>query len=129
MKVYVDSDVLIWHLRGDRRALACLRRLRDDPDVELWTGALQRAEIVFHMRPGEEEATHLLLDALKTAPIDRAIVDQAGRLFRRWNPSHGVDIADASLAGTALETGGRVVTLNVKHFPMPELRVDRGWKN
>ena len=64
MRVYVDSDVVIWHLRGERRALACLRRLQEDLDMEMWTGALQRAEIVFHMRSGEEESTLLLLDQL-----------------------------------------------------------------
>jgi predicted nucleic acid-binding protein len=127
VRAYIDSDVLIWHLRGDRRALACLRRLRDEPGLELWTGALQRAEIGFHMRAGEEETTLLLLDELRTAPVDHAIVDLAGRLYRRWHPSHGVDIADALLAGTILQTGGKLITLNTKHFPMPDLLVARAW--
>ena len=54
MRAYIDSDVLIWHLRGDARALSFLRRLRDEGAYELWTGAMQRAEVVFFMRPGEE---------------------------------------------------------------------------
>ena len=28
MKAYLDSDVLIWHLRGERKALNLLMRLR-----------------------------------------------------------------------------------------------------
>lgn len=127
MRTYVDSDVLIWHLRGDRRALQALQRLRDERRGELWTGAMQRAEIVFFMRPGEEDATERLLGQLRTAALDEETVDLAGRLYRRWHPSHGVDIHDALLAATALRRGGRIVTLNVRHYPMPDLDVVRGW--
>jgi len=36
-----------------------------------------------------------------------------------------VDVADALLAATVLEAGAKLVTGNVKHFPMPELAVER----
>ena len=96
MRAYVDADVLIWHLRGERKALNFLRQLRDSGDYEFWTGALQRAEVVFFMRPGEKEATELFLSQLQTAPVDQAIVDTAGAFYRQWHPSHGVDINDES---------------------------------
>ena len=128
MKAYVDSDILIWHLRGDERALAFLIELRSRPEYELWTGALQRAEVVFFMRPDEEEATELFLSHFKTAPVDQAIVDEAGRLYRQWNPSHGIDPNDALLAATALNTGGKIYTLNVRHYPIPDLAVERAWE-
>lgn len=127
MKTYIDSDVLIWHLRGERRAARLLQRLRSDRTRELWTGALQRAEIVFFMRPEEEHATLLLLGELKTAPVDQSIVDRAAGLYRRWHPGHGVDIHDCILAATAMQSGGEIFTLNRKHFPMPELTVTRAW--
>ncbi|MEE8432944.1 MAG: hypothetical protein V3S16_16985, partial [Candidatus Desulfatibia sp.] len=68
MKAYIDSDVLIWHLRGERKALNLLKRLRDKEKFGLWTGAMQRAEVVFFMRPEEEEATLLFLTQFQTAP-------------------------------------------------------------
>ena len=126
MKTFVDSDVLIWHLRGERKAHALLRELRG-AGAELWTGALQRAEVVFFMRPAEEESTRLFLSLFQTAPVDQRIVDLAGALFRKWNPSHGLDIHDALLAATAMETGGRIVTLNLKHYPMPDVAVRKAW--
>ena len=49
MKAFIDSDVLIWHLRGERKALNLLKRIRDREQFELWTGAMQRAEVVFFM--------------------------------------------------------------------------------
>lgn len=127
MRAYVDSDVLIWHLRGDPKALAFLTSLRDKDEFELWTGALQRAEVVFFMRPQEEEATELFLSHFRTEVVDQSIVDSAGRLYRRWHPSHGIDPNDAFLAATAMKTGGKVFTLNTKHYPMPNLLVEKAW--
>ena len=98
MRAYIDSDVLIWHLRGKRRAVSFLRDLRNSGEYELWTGALQRAEVVFFMRPGEEEATGLFLSQFKTAPADQAIVDTAGALYRKWHPSHGIDVSTRKAA-------------------------------
>ena len=127
MRAYIDSDVLIWHLRGERRALDFLRRLRDDGEHELWTGAMQRAEIVFFMKPQEEEGTLLLLSQFKTAHVSQDIVDEAGTLYRRWHPSHGLDVNDAILAATVMQTGGHVFCLNRKHYPMPDLVVKKAW--
>ena len=127
MRAYIDSDVLIWQLRGDKAALKFLTALRDAGEYELWTGALQRAEIVFFMKPDEYEATELFLSQFKTAPVDQKIVDKAGKLYRTWAPSHGLDMMDAILAATALETGGHIFTLNKKHYPMPEIIVKRAW--
>ena len=88
---------------------------------------MQRAEVVFFMRPHEEEATLLFLSQFKTATVDQVIVDAAAALYRRWHPSHGVDINDAILAATAIRTGGQIFCLNTKHYPIPEVLVRRAW--
>lgn len=128
MKAFIDSDVLIWHLRGERKALNLLVKLRDQERFELWTGALQRAEVVFFMRPVEEDATYLFLSQFQTASVDQVIIDKAGEFYRQWNPRAGTDINDAILAATVFQTGGKIYTLNTKHYPMPELHVQRAWK-
>ncbi len=127
MRAYIDSDILVWHLRGERKALHFLRALRDKGGYELWTGALQRAEVVFFMRPGEEEATELFLSQFKTAAVDQPIVDAAAALYRKWHPSHGIDVNDAMLAAMAMKTGGMIYCLNTKHYPMPGVVVHRAW--
>ena len=128
MRAYIDSDILVWHLRGEDKAKKLLINLRDVERYSLYTGVMQRAEVVFFMRPEEEKDTEYFLSQFWTEPLDKTIVDLAGRLFRMWNPSHGVDTNDAILAATAMQTGGRIYTLNVKHYPMPELNVQRAWK-
>ncbi len=127
MKVFIDADILIWHLRGERKAINFLRKLVNDPAMELWTGAMQRAEVVFFMRPDEEEQTLLLLSQFKTAAVGQSIVDEAGRLFRKWHPSHGIDPNDAILAATALVNGGQIQTLNKRHYPMKDVVVNKAW--
>ncbi len=112
MRAYIDSDVLIGHLRGERKALNFLRKLRDAGEYDLWTGAMQRAEVVFFMRPEEEESTMLFLSQFKTAPVDQLIVDKAVALYHTWHHSHGVDINDVILAATAMHTGGQIFCLN-----------------
>ena len=124
MKAYIDSDILIWHLRGERKALNLLKRLRDKEQFDLWIGAMQRAEVVFFMRPAEQSATLLFLAQFQTASIDQQIIDKAGEFYRQWNPRSGTDVNDAILAATVLQTGGRIYTLNSNHYPIPEVTVD-----
>ncbi len=127
MRAYVDADVLIGHLRGLLPARGFISGLRANPLYELWMGALQRAEVLFFMRPDEEEATLGLFSQFKTAPVDQRIVDAAAAMYRRWNPSHGVDVNDAMLAATVRATGGKLYTLNTRHYPMDDVLVERAW--
>ncbi|MFQ5480857.1 MAG: type II toxin-antitoxin system VapC family toxin [Thermodesulfobacteriota bacterium] len=127
MRAYIDSDVLIWHLRGKKKAKDFIRALRGNKEFELWIGAMQRAEVVFFMRKDEEEKTLLFLSLFKTAPLDQVTIDRAGEMYREWNPSHGIDTNDAILAATAMETGGKIFCLNTRHYPMPDLLMERAW--
>jgi len=127
MRAYVDSDILIWHLRGEYKAMSFLGELRKTGEYEPWTGALQRAEVLFFTRPEEEKATELFLSIFKTAPVDQAIIDAAAKLYKRWNPSHGIDTHDAILAATAMQTGGKIFTQNLKHYPMTNILIQKAW--
>jgi hypothetical protein len=42
MRAYIDSDILIWHLRGKPKARDFIRRIQKTDEFELWTGAMQR---------------------------------------------------------------------------------------
>lgn len=126
MRAYIDSDVLIWHLRGEKRATKLFRALADEGS-ELWTGAMQRAEVVFFMRPAEQRATMAFLSRFKTESVAQSIVDLAGAFYRQWHPSRAIDANDALLAATAAITGGKIYTLNLKHYPMPDVAVLRAW--
>jgi hypothetical protein len=128
MKVFFDTDVLIWHLRGDKRALHFFKELSArQPSAEWYTGALNRAEIVFFMKPVETNNTLLFLTRFETAPVDEDVVDTASVLYRKWSPSCGMDINDAVLAATVEREGGLLYTLNTKHYPMNTFFVEKAF--
>lgn len=128
MRAYIDSDILIWHLRGEKKAFRLLSKIRDVEKYEMWIGALQRAEITFFMRKNEEKNTMLFLSQFKTASVDQDIIDAASKIYREWNPSHGIDVNDAILAATAMKSGGKIYCQNTKHYPMLDIVIERGWK-
>ncbi|MFH0926212.1 MAG: PIN domain-containing protein [bacterium] len=127
MRAYIDSDILIWHLRGDFKALNFFKELHKRGEYELWIGAMQRAEIVFFMRPNEEEKTLIFLSQFKTASVDQQCIDLASSIYRKWNPSHGTDVNDAILAALVKQSGGRIFCLNIKHYPMSEIITTKAW--
>jgi predicted nucleic acid-binding protein len=127
MRTYIDSDVLIWYLRGELQARRFFRKISKNRDLDLWIGALQRAEIVCFMRPHEETLTLEFLSRFKTADVSQRIVDAGALLYRKWGKSHGTDVNDAMLAATVVGSHGHLFTLNAKHFPMPELTVTKAW--
>jgi predicted nucleic acid-binding protein len=113
----VDTSVLIDYLRGNDAAAELLERER--VAAPLHASEITRLEVLAGMRPAEESATQSLLATLIWHPVDEQIAERAGELGRQWLPSHhNIDSADLAIAATALTTGSRLLTLNVRHFPM-----------
>ena len=119
MTVLVDTSVLIDYLRGDEAAADVLeseRRL-----APLHASEITRLEVLAGMRASEEDGTRLLMSTLVWHPVDERVAERAGALGRRWLPSHrGIDGADLAIAATAVELDARLLTCNVRHFPMFE---------
>jgi predicted nucleic acid-binding protein len=58
------------------------------------------------------------LAAFRVVPVTAEIAREGGLLRSRFGKSHGVGLADALLAATALHEHAELATLNVKHYPM-----------
>lgn len=121
MTALVDTSVLVDYLRGNEGAVDLLEEERR-ADV-LHASEVTRLEVLAGMRPSEEEQTRALLSTFLWHPLDAEVAEQAGALGRRWLPSHHtIDAADLAIAATAILIDGRLLTLNVRHFPMiPDL--------
>ncbi len=91
---------------------------------DLHASEMTRLEVLAGMRPAEKASTGSLLSTLVWHPVDAEVADEAGALGRRWLPSHhAIDGADLAIAATTILLGARLLTLNVRHFPMfPSLR-------
>ena len=110
----VDTDVLIWHLRGYPQAT---RRL--DEMGALTLSAVSYLEVLQGMRNKAELAAVKKMLTHRAAillPVTEAITQRAIGLMEAITLSHGLQMGDALIAATALNHGLPVLTANVKHF-------------
>jgi hypothetical protein len=115
--VLVDTSVIIDYLRGHHGAKEVLEGER--LAAPLHASEITRLEVIAGMRTNEEGGTRSFLSIFIWHPVDTLIAERAGELGRRWLPSHrSIDSADLAIAATALVTGCKLLTCNVKHFPM-----------
>lgn len=123
MSTVIDSDLLIWFLRGMPEARLAIREARRR-DARLLSITPVRTEVLRGMRPGEEKLTTDLLDLIEWVSVDVGLADRAGELGRSYRHSHqGIEIVDLLLAAASERFGAELLTRNVKHFPMiPGLR-------
>jgi len=112
----LDTDVLIDFLRGVPPAVEWLEQLQARPLISVITIAELRAG----MKSGEEPVLERLIEAVMTCEITPGIARLGGDFRRRFGPSHGAGLADALIAATSVTRNARLVTLNVRHFPMLE---------
>ena len=114
----VDTDVLIWHLRGYPQATRRLDELgaltlSAVSYLEVLQGIRNKAELVAVKKMLQHRAATLL-------PMSKAITQRAIELMESLTLSHGLQIGDALIADTALEHQLPVLTANVKHFSAVE---------
>lgn len=110
----LDSSVLIDYLRGRPEAQVVV-----DGTEEPIASEITRYEVLSGVKPGEEGLTEDVLALPAWIDVDEAIARRAADLARRYRASFsGIEDADYLIAATALDLGARLVTTNVRHFPM-----------
>lgn len=122
--LFLDTTVLIDYLRGDAVVVERIQALAERSS-QPWVCAINVEEIWRGVRPGEEDAVKGLIAGLRLAPLGAAEGARAGR-WRREYSGKGVTLeqADCLVAAAAVGVGARLVTANVKDFPMPELELE-----
>ncbi len=114
----VDTDVLIWHLRGYPQAARRLDQLNP-----LTLSAVSYLELLQGMRNRAELAAVKKMLELRKAvvlPVTEAVTQRAIALMESLALSHGLQMGDALIAATALEQQLPVLTANTKHFEAVE---------
>jgi predicted nucleic acid-binding protein len=114
MSLLVDTDVLIWHLRGYPQATQRLDQL-----PRLILSSVSYFEILQGIRNKDELQALKKMLALRQAeilPLTPEITTCAGALLEALTLSHGLGMGDALIAATALEHAYSVLTANTKHF-------------
>jgi len=119
MSSFIDTSVLIDHSRGVPAARAAL--IEAAAQGPLHSSEIVRAELQILIREQELQLVEPLLHAIVWHPVDQPVAELAGALGRRWLPAfNGIDAADFLIAATATLLDARLLTRNVRHFPMFE---------
>ncbi len=121
MTVLVDSDILIEVSRGrDQKILSRWADLGSSDDVVMYS-PVTVAELWAGARPQEYGALTELFRCLICAPMDDETGRKAGDFLRQYRKSHGIELADALIAATAVLNRASLWTRNRKHYPMADL--------
>jgi predicted nucleic acid-binding protein len=118
--VVVDSDVLIWVLRGDAEATGGLRNAVIVTEGSVYITPVQIAEIYAGLRPREKPKMEGLLASIGTLDIVGVTGKLAGEFLNQYAKSHGVTLADAMIAAAVRLNSAELWTRNRKHYPMLE---------
>ncbi|MBS0616803.1 MAG: type II toxin-antitoxin system VapC family toxin [Spirochaetes bacterium] len=110
----IDSDVIIWSLRGNAKARNLIQA-----QVPFQISVVTYMEIVQGMRNTSE--LKIFVGQLKkwsvaTIQIDRDISARAMLFVEDYFLSHKMLIADALIAATAIEMQETLLTANTKHY-------------
>ena len=114
----VDTDVLIWHLRGYAQAT---RRL--DQLGALTLSAVSYLEVLQGIRNKSELVAvknMLVRRSAKLLPLSESVTERAIAMMELLTLSHGLQMGDALIAATALDHGLPILTANVRHFSVVE---------
>ena len=119
----LDTSVLIDVLNGKHNRDALLKGLLSQGDM-LACCAVNVSEVYAGMRPKEESRTEQLLQSLEYFEINWEVARLAGLLKRDYSKKgQTLSLSDTTIAAVALSYNLTLITDNVKHYPMPQLRL------
>jgi predicted nucleic acid-binding protein len=110
----IDTDILIWCLRGNPKAVKAIDGLQDRlvsqiTRMELILGCRSKNEITLLKR-------FLVDGGFRVIALSQEIGSRADLYLEERHLSHGVGLPDALIAATASLQGQPLFTANAKHF-------------
>ena len=119
----VDTDVLIWYLRGNENAKNLIHSIGDFcisgvTHIELVQGMRNKKELRLFQKTLHQWNT-------KTIYMSEEISAKALFYVEEYFLSHSMQLADALIASTATNYGLKLITANDKHYRViKELEID-----
>lgn len=113
----VDSDIIIWYLKGREKEAKLLQELSQKG--ELFFSVVTIAEI----RAGLTRNAKKVIGELKNIFVPLDITADVAELAGEFKQKYRLDIADMFIAACAVKSNSILITYNKKHFPMPEIKL------
>jgi tRNA(fMet)-specific endonuclease VapC len=115
MPYLVDSDVIIWALRGRPDVVELLLDLSGEETIAC--SALNVLEVEVGAKPAEMKAVRQHLESYEIFPVLPSTARKAAEILRSSSRKpHRGEWADAVIAATALLNGLTLVTFNARHY-------------
>ena len=118
----IDTDVLIWYLRGNISAKKALAA-----NIPFKISVINYLELIQGMRDKNELKTlqkQLKKWSTNIIQINESISTYSMYLVENYYPSHSLETGDAIIAATALDNNETLLTANYKHYSyIPNLQV------
>jgi predicted nucleic acid-binding protein len=121
-KYLLDSDIIIWHLRGRKEITEMLKDLQRSGLPAC--SAISVLEVQLGIKTkDEEEKTNRFLQSLKVFDVTIDIANIAAKLIREYKVKGvTIDIPDSIIASTCILHDLILVTYNRRHYPISELK-------
>ena len=120
----IDTDVLIWYLRGNENAGKII-----NANIPFNISVVSYMELIQGMRSkGELKVLQKQLKKWSTSiiQIDVNISTRAMFFVEDYCLSHSLELADAMIAATAIENHEILLTANDKHYGfIPNIRINK----
>jgi len=116
----LDSDVSIWIIRGNERAIEAVSKIVDDQFVAI--SILTVGEIYKNSFPEEEASNRHFFKWHNQVPINFAIAKLAGEYWNKYR-NVNINLIDYLIAATCKINKLTLLTMNTKHYPMKDIKV------
>src|SRR3990167_1403783 len=118
----LDTDVLIWILRGKQEVVDWVLGVKETKSLGI--SVISIAEIYKNIFPAELGVTEDLLDQHILFDVDQKIAKTAGLYWQHYRKQlANLSLMDCLIAATAGANDCTLVSLNIRHFPMREIKV------
>lgn len=113
----LDTDVLIWILRGNQTVVAKVKKLcRNQPQV---ISVISVAEIYKNIFPSEVMIVERLFSINRLTTLSYETAKLGGLYWRDYQKSFpGISLMDCLLAASVTLEKIKLITCNTKHYPM-----------
>jgi len=118
----IDTDILIWILRGNKKYEELLQNLKDKNPLSI--SVITLAEIYKNIFPSELVKTENVLNEFHTWDVTPSVAKQAGLYWQEYvKQLKNLSLTDCLIAAAANVNDLTLVSLNAKHFPMRDIKI------
>jgi len=121
LRYLLDSDIIIDILRNDIYVINCVKKLKIK-NSNFFYSPVSKAEIFAGAFKDETDKINLFFNQFTCIQVTDIIGEKAGLFLNQYRKSHNIGLGDALIAATAFYYNLYLLTRNIKHYPMPEVR-------